>query len=67
MQLALGLLLGGVITGWLMNLAGSNATPKGIAAFMLYLLVMAGVCLMACVVPTLRALAVEPSEALRSE
>jgi hypothetical protein len=66
-QLALGLALGGVVTGWLMNLANSNATAKGIAGFALYLVAMTAVCLLACVVPTRRALAIEPSEALRSE
>jgi ABC-type lipoprotein release transport system permease subunit len=33
----------------------------------LYAVAMMGVCLLACVVPTKRALGVEPTEALRAE
>ena len=66
-QLAAGLLLGGGVTGWLMNLGGANATLRGLAVFGLYLVGMTVVCMLACVVPTRRALAIEPSEALRVE
>ena len=33
----------------------------------LYALLMMGVCMLACIVPTRRALAVEPTEALRGD
>ncbi|HMB68820.1 MAG TPA: ABC transporter permease, partial [bacterium] len=55
-QVALGLAVGGVVTGWLMNLAGSTATLRGLAAFGIYMVGVTVVCLLACVVPTRRAL-----------
>lgn len=39
----------------------------GAALFVAYAAVMLGVCLLACVVPTRRALRVEPTEALRAD
>jgi putative ABC transport system permease protein len=38
-----------------------------VAQLAAYAAVMLGVCLLACVVPTRRALGVQPSEALRAE
>jgi putative ABC transport system permease protein len=49
--------------------SGANAelTPMGMAAIVGYGIVMLGVCMLACLVPTRRALKIEPTIALRSE
>ena len=50
--------------------SGSAAAPltaRRIALFAGYVVLMLGVCLMACVVPLRRALGVEPTEALRAQ
>jgi len=49
------------------GLARVEYSPANIAALVAYAALMLGVCLLACVVPTLRALRVEPTEALRAE
>jgi hypothetical protein len=66
-QVALGVLLGGFVSANLMGVVGVDTTAKELATFLAYLTVMSGVCLMACVVPTRRALAIEPSDALKAE
>ena len=62
-QVALGVAAGGVLTATL----GRSVRPTFLAGVAGYATLMLGVCLLACVVPTRRALAVEPTEALRSE
>jgi ABC-type antimicrobial peptide transport system permease subunit len=42
-------------------------TPRGVAIILAYAVVMLGVCMLACVVPTRRALGVEPTIALRMD
>lgn len=73
-QVALGVLLGGAFVGVLAlgPLAVADTTEvaywvKRTLAVGGYALLMAAVCLLACVVPTRRALRVEPTEALRAE
>lgn len=46
-------------------ITGLSVTEAGIAAA--YLVLMIAVCMLACIVPTRRALSIEPSEALRTE
>ena len=65
-QMALGIACGGLMVFTLTDLVtGLSAREAGIVAA--YLVVMMAVCMLACIVPTRRALRVEPSEALRTE
>ncbi len=67
-QLALGIGVGGLFAGALVSAAESTGpTAAGAAMFLGYVVLMTGVCLLACFVPTRRALGVEPTEALRAE
>ena len=45
----------------------SGLSPQAIAMTIAYAAVMVGVCMLACIVPTRRALAVEPTVALRAD
>jgi ABC-type lipoprotein release transport system permease subunit len=79
-QVGLGVVAGGIVvgtaawalSGWQPDKSMSQSVPVGlsldqVAALIAYVLCMFGVCLLACVVPTWRALRVEPTEALRVE
>ncbi|MBR9990407.1 MAG: ABC transporter permease [Gemmatimonadetes bacterium] len=66
-QVALGLLAGGLLMTLLLGLAGSMPSMRVMAGFAGYMAGMAAICLLGCLTPTRRALAVEPSEALRAE
>ena len=46
---------------------GRGVTAAELGIFLGYAILMLGVCLLACVVPTIRALRVQPTEALRAE
>ena len=62
--MALGVAAGGVLTVMLSG-GVEEATPGTLAGALAYTVLMFGVCLLACVVPTRRALQVEPTEAMR--
>ncbi|HET9370887.1 MAG TPA: FtsX-like permease family protein [Vicinamibacterales bacterium] len=65
LRLALGIALGWGLT---VLLSGQTSlTPGRVAASGGYAAVMCGVCLLACVAPARRAMAVDPIEALRAE
>jgi predicted permease len=67
-QVALGVLGGGVLTAALgYSIMRGALWPVGAAWVAAYAALMMGVCLLACVVPARRALAVAPSEALRAD
>ena len=74
-QVTLGVIVGTaiVLTGAAMikytEFPGSETdlTPRGMAMIVGYGSVMLGVCLLGCVVPTRRALSIEPTVALRTE
>jgi hypothetical protein len=77
-QVALGLVAGGLLTAFLLGpealsnhrggtVAGSMPSVRELAAFAAYMAGMAAICLLGCLTPMRRALAVEPSEALRAE
>ena len=67
-QVVIGVVVGSVIVlavVWA-NSAGT-VTPKQAVFVGLYAVLMMGVCMLACIVPTRRALGVEPTEALRGD
>jgi predicted permease len=49
------------------GMQGRGLTAMEIATLIAYAILMVGVCMLACVVPTIRALRVQPTEALRAE
>ena len=67
-QVTLGILAGAMLSGGLVLAAeGGGFSMKGAGLLAVYALFMMAVCLLACVVPTRRALCVEPTEALKAE
>jgi ABC-type lipoprotein release transport system permease subunit len=60
-------LAGAYLLGVLADLVLGGLTAGLVLFVALYSLVMAGVCMLACVVPTRRALGVEPVRALKAE
>jgi putative ABC transport system permease protein len=68
LQVAMGVMAGGVLVG-VAGLVKTGAGPslEQVALLVAYVTLMLGVCLLACVVPTWRALHVEPTVALRAE
>jgi predicted permease len=67
-QVAFGVLAGGVLMALLMIAASGFAVrPKAMALLALYAAFMMLVCMLACIVPTRRALRIEPTEALRGD
>jgi putative ABC transport system permease protein len=68
LQVGLGVLTGFVILSGLFTVSSMRGIPyKAIAMLAGYSLVMLAICLLACIVPTRRALRVQPTEALRYE
>jgi ABC-type antimicrobial peptide transport system permease subunit len=49
------------------DVLGNWMSVRGLVLLIPYMLLMFGICLLACIVPTRRALAVQPSIALRAE
>jgi predicted permease len=67
-QVAIGVAAGtAVVTFVVWSESGGTVSPMQGLFVALYAVLMMGVCLLACVVPTRRALGVEPTEALRGE
>jgi hypothetical protein len=67
-QVGAGVALGGVLAGLLLlGTDSARVTPAGVARLAAYAVLMLGVCLLACVVPTRRALRVPPTQALRAD
>jgi putative ABC transport system permease protein len=60
-QVGLGIVAGAVLTA----MVNGRATPAALVGALVYAVLMLGVCLLACVVPTRRALRVEPTVAMR--
>jgi putative ABC transport system permease protein len=67
-QVGLGVVAGAlVVAGVIMLARGGIMSPMQVGAVLAYATLMLGVSLLACVVPTRRALRVEPTEALRAD
>ena len=67
-QVALGVIAGGVLTATLAyGVLGGQLGAKEVSLVIGYAALMMGVCMLACVVPTRRALGVEPIDALRAD
>jgi putative ABC transport system permease protein len=67
-QVAIGVLTGTAIVTLLTTAAAAlSFSPVQIVLLASYSLLMLGICLLACVVPTRRALGIEPTEALRAD
>ena len=67
-QVGIGVALGSAVGGLLFLEVGSGkVSPGGVALVVVYAAIILCVCLLACIVPTRRALRVEPMEALRAE
>jgi hypothetical protein len=65
---ALGIVAGGILTAaFSFGVLGSALWPNGVLLVVAYAGLMMGVCMLACIVPTRRALRVEPIEALRAD
>ena len=65
-QVAIGVVLGGVLV-FIVSSGLGGLTPRQVALLGGHVVFMFGVCLLACIVPTRRALGVEPTVALRVE
>ncbi len=66
-QVGLGILMGGALTAFLTYGITGPLSPREAALVAAYAVLMMGVCLLGSIVPTRRALRVEPTEALREE
>jgi ABC-type antimicrobial peptide transport system permease subunit len=66
-QVAYGVVAGGVIVGILVRGSTGGLQLAQVAIVLSYSAVMMLVCLLACVVPTRRALRIQPTEALRAD
>lgn len=67
-QTGAGLLIGFALTAWFASKMSADAFLGTPALLVLaYSLLMTAICLLACVVPTRRALSIEPTEALRAD
>ncbi|HEX9562934.1 MAG TPA: FtsX-like permease family protein [Gemmatimonadaceae bacterium] len=75
LQVCVGIVIGTILTGGLSGAIGIDAVRQrgavsmlvSVGVVMLYGVVMLGVCLLACIVPTRRALSIQPTDALRAD
>jgi ABC-type antimicrobial peptide transport system permease subunit len=66
-QVGIGIAVGGVLAGTLSRMILESMSLGEMAVVVAYATIMMGVCLLAAIVPTRRALGIQPTEALRSE
>ena len=68
MQVVIGVVVGATFSALLaFGLSGGQVTARGIALLLGYAAAMMAICTLACIVPTQRAMAVEPTVALKAE
>jgi ABC-type lipoprotein release transport system permease subunit len=65
-HVATGVVAGCMLVGGLV-LASRSASATSVGLLAVYAVAMLGVCALACIGPTMRALRVEPTEAMRAE
>ena len=66
-QVAIGLLVGGIVTAHSLYLMKNAVTAGGTLRMVAYVAAMVGVCVVATIVPARRALRVQPGEAMKAE
>jgi predicted lysophospholipase L1 biosynthesis ABC-type transport system permease subunit len=66
-QVGVGILVGGWLVAQLTRSVIGELSAQEVGLVSVYAMVMLAVCLLACIVPTRRALAVQPTEALRTD
>lgn len=66
-QVGTGVVAGGFLVYALTGFVSETLTPREASTIVAYTTLMFGVCLLACVVPARRALAIEPTDALRDD
>ena len=66
-QVGYGIVAGAALTAALALAIAQGVSLQGVVLVISYAALMMGVCLLACVVPTRRAMQIEPSQALRAE
>jgi predicted permease len=67
LQVFAGILAGGALLAVAMQMAGGAFSFRLVVQLLVYMAIMAVVCMFACVLPTRRALSIEPGRALRAE
>lgn len=67
MHIAIGITAGAILVGVIARLNAGVVTVAGVARLGGYAALMMAVCMLACVVPTRRALRIQPTEAMRHE
>jgi len=66
-QVALGVSMGGLVIGGIAFGFSGGLSMANVVLLLAYVALMFGVCMLACAVPTRRALRVQPTVALRAE
>ncbi len=66
-HVGLGVVTGGILVATLVHLIIGVVSAREVGLVVAYATLMMGVCMLACIVPTRRALRVEPTEALRAD
>lgn len=66
-QVGMGVAAGGLLIGSLLSLATGAVSARGALYLAAYVAGMTAVCMLACIVPTRRALRIQPTEALKQD
>jgi hypothetical protein len=66
-QVTLGIVAGGFLAAAVIRIGAGSFSARELALVTAYAALMMAVCMLACIVPTLRALRIEPTQALKEE